>query len=168
MQNKHNFFFLFGNPNFQGGGGAGQAGWAKIPTFTENLFWELPLWDWSYDSFKPKIITVCLMHTSSKLQKLSWFRIWPSSSSKTWWWWNRLEALSGWIYEHKKRVQGAMSNKICHTIKHAHGHFDDLDDYFDDGGWWMLGLHWCFKPWLSILCILWLKGKWFVLYDQKN
>ena len=21
MQNKHNFFFLFGNPNFQGGGG---------------------------------------------------------------------------------------------------------------------------------------------------
>ena len=25
-----------------------------------------------------------------------------------------------------------MSNKICHTIKHARGHFDDLDDYFDD------------------------------------
>ena len=42
MQNKHQFFFLFGNPNIRGGGG-GQAGWAKFPTFTENLFWELPL-----------------------------------------------------------------------------------------------------------------------------
>ena len=28
------------NPNVRGGG---QAGWAKIPTFTENLFWKLPL-----------------------------------------------------------------------------------------------------------------------------
>ena len=35
------FFFLFGNPNIRGGGS--QAGWAKFPTFTENLFWKLPL-----------------------------------------------------------------------------------------------------------------------------
>ena len=28
------------NPNVRGGGG--QAGWAKFPTFTENLFWKLP------------------------------------------------------------------------------------------------------------------------------
>ena len=45
MQNKHWFFFLFGNPNVRGGGG-GQAGWAKFPTFTKNLFWMLPLCHW--------------------------------------------------------------------------------------------------------------------------
>ena len=28
-------------PTF-GEGGEGQAGWAKFPTFTENLFWKLP------------------------------------------------------------------------------------------------------------------------------
>ena len=43
MQNKHYFFFSFlGIPTF-GEGGGGQAGWAKIPTFTENLFCMLPL-----------------------------------------------------------------------------------------------------------------------------
>ena len=30
-------------PTFGEGGWGGQAGWAKIPTFTENLFWRLPL-----------------------------------------------------------------------------------------------------------------------------
>ena len=43
MQNKHYFFFSFlGIPTF-GEGGGGQAGWAKIPTFTKKLFWRLPL-----------------------------------------------------------------------------------------------------------------------------
>ena len=32
-----------GIPTYGEGGGGGQAGWAKFPTFTENLFWKLPL-----------------------------------------------------------------------------------------------------------------------------
>ena len=44
MQNKHYFFFPFWESQRSGRGGVGgQAGWAKIPTFTENLFWRLPL-----------------------------------------------------------------------------------------------------------------------------
>ena len=41
MQNKHYFFFPFWESQRSGRGG--QAGWAKIPTFTENLFCKLPL-----------------------------------------------------------------------------------------------------------------------------
>ena len=41
MQNKHYFFFPFWESQRSGRGG-GQAGWAKIPTFTKNLFWRLP------------------------------------------------------------------------------------------------------------------------------
>ena len=38
-----NFQKFYGkNPNVRGGGGGGQAGWAKFPTFTENLFCKLP------------------------------------------------------------------------------------------------------------------------------
>ena len=42
MQNKHYFFFPFLESQLSGRGG-GQAGWTKFPTFTENLFWKLPL-----------------------------------------------------------------------------------------------------------------------------
>ena len=38
MQNKHFFSFL-GNPNVRGGGG-GQAGWDKIPTYRPNFYSE--------------------------------------------------------------------------------------------------------------------------------
>ena len=38
MQNEHSFF-LFGNPNVRGGGG-GQAGWDKIPTYRPNFYSE--------------------------------------------------------------------------------------------------------------------------------
>ena len=63
MQNKHNFFFSFlGIPTFREGGG-GQAGWAKIPTFTENLFCMLPLTEhpilksnWFWKPFVPRVI----------------------------------------------------------------------------------------------------------------
>ena len=41
MQNKHFFSFL-GIPTY--GEGGGQAGWAKFPIFTENLFLGLPLY----------------------------------------------------------------------------------------------------------------------------
>ena len=41
MQNKHYFFSFLGIPTY--GEGGGQAGWAKFPTFTENLFLGLPL-----------------------------------------------------------------------------------------------------------------------------
>ena len=66
MQNKHYFFFSFlGIPTF-GEGGGGQAGWAKIPTFTKNLFWRLPLGEGrNSESEYPSVFIDWTLHLAS-------------------------------------------------------------------------------------------------------
>ena len=42
MQNKHHFFSVLGVSNFDKGG-VGRPGWDKIPNFSKNSIWRLPL-----------------------------------------------------------------------------------------------------------------------------
>ena len=43
MQNKHYFFFLFGNPNVRGGGGGGASRLGQIPNFYRKFVLKAPL-----------------------------------------------------------------------------------------------------------------------------
>ena len=51
-------------PTF-GEGGVGQAVWAKFPTFTENLFWVLPLWDSRITCLRSLTKSECTHHIFS-------------------------------------------------------------------------------------------------------